>query len=336
MSHSPRGDPLTDHPLFVVGPAGLTCSGLEMVSEAGSLLGYFRVGTCVFCGAEPEHQNPGHGDMETTQLHLAVETEAAKTTALLGDLLPTLADLREQYDQLASRRTGLLDEADRLTADIAAVEEQLAPLRERMDEILQARLAAEAQPGTSPPHRRTRRTPRPPRRRSRSPRPSALLLHPQPHHRGVRPGSGPHPSGMGRASRAVPGVRPVRPGHPRRQPGTRQPRQGVRAVLHAAFTTALTRYCLEETRPHLGFVVLDSPVVTYRDPITEPMGDDVDLTPTVVDHFYPGHARLPRTGHHHRERRPAPRRDLRARTYQFPGTGPGRAGFFLHPGNGQA
>ncbi|MBY8844626.1 hypothetical protein [Streptomyces sp. SP2-10] len=29
---------------------------LEMVSEAGNLLGYFQVGRCVFCGADPEHQ----------------------------------------------------------------------------------------------------------------------------------------------------------------------------------------------------------------------------------------------------------------------------------------
>lgn len=29
---------------------------LDMVSEAGNLLGYFQVGRCVFCGADPDHQ----------------------------------------------------------------------------------------------------------------------------------------------------------------------------------------------------------------------------------------------------------------------------------------
>lgn len=63
--------------------------------------------------------------------------------------------------------------------------------------------------------------------------------------------------------------------------------KGVRSVLHSAFTTSLAQFCQSNDRPHPGFIVLDSPVVTYRDPINEePIGEDVDLTPHVVDHFY--------------------------------------------------
>ena len=112
---------------------------LEMVTEAGSLLGYFRIGTCVFCGAEPEHQHPGHGEHETTQLHLAVQNETAKTSALLADLLPTIEDLRAQFAALDARRTFLLQETVRMDAEIRATEGQLAPLRERMEEHLQVR-----------------------------------------------------------------------------------------------------------------------------------------------------------------------------------------------------
>ena len=42
--------------------------------------------------------------------------------------------------------------------------------------------------------------------------------------------------------------------------------KGVRAVLHAAFTLGLAQYCFDRELPHPGFVVLDSPLVTYRPP----------------------------------------------------------------------
>ncbi|MGV9790818.1 hypothetical protein [Streptomyces sp. NPDC003435] len=61
-------------------------------------------------------------------------------------------------------------------------------------------------------------------------------------------------------------------------------------MLHSAFTTALAHYCRERDRLHPGLVVLDSPVVTFRGPHSDPQGDapgdDVLMTSTVVDHFY--------------------------------------------------
>jgi hypothetical protein len=47
-----------------------------------------------------------------------------------------------------------------------------------------------------------------------------------------------------------------------------QPRQshgkGVRAVLFSAFVIALIRYCQSEGLPHPGFVVIDSPLTSYK------------------------------------------------------------------------
>jgi len=45
--------------------------------------------------------------------------------------------------------------------------------------------------------------------------------------------------------------------------------KGVRAVTHAAFTLSLLRYCLDKGLPHSGVVVLDSPLVVYRQPDIE-------------------------------------------------------------------
>lgn len=38
-----------------------------------------------------------------------------------------------------------------------------------------------------------------------------------------------------------------------------------RAITHAAFSIATMRYCVEATLPHPGLVVLDSPLITFRD-----------------------------------------------------------------------
>lgn len=50
--------------------------------------------------------------------------------------------------------------------------------------------------------------------------------------------------------------------------------KGVRAITHAAFKVALLIYCREKKLPHPGFIVFDSPLITYRDPLKNPkMGD---------------------------------------------------------------
>lgn len=59
--------------------------------------------------------------------------------------------------------------------------------------------------------------------------------------------------------------------------------KGMRAVTHAAFTLGLMEFCKEQDRPHPGFVVLDSPLLAYR----EPEGKEDDLRGTdVQEKFY--------------------------------------------------
>lgn len=53
--------------------------------------------------------------------------------------------------------------------------------------------------------------------------------------------------------------------------------KGVRAIIHAAFKIALLLYCRDRGLPHPGFVVLDTPLLTYRDPMKNPeLGDLTD------------------------------------------------------------
>jgi hypothetical protein len=43
--------------------------------------------------------------------------------------------------------------------------------------------------------------------------------------------------------------------------------KGVRAITYAAFKVALLTFCRERGLPHPGFLVLDTPLLTYRDPL---------------------------------------------------------------------
>lgn len=78
---------------------------LEMVSEAGNLLGYFSPETCPFCGADSEHQhlNLEYGS-DTTALAVVVAGERIKTEALRGDLQQAIEDLQAPHSEPGTRR----------------------------------------------------------------------------------------------------------------------------------------------------------------------------------------------------------------------------------------
>jgi hypothetical protein len=50
--------------------------------------------------------------------------------------------------------------------------------------------------------------------------------------------------------------------------------KGVRAITHSAFKVALLLFCQRNSLPHPGFLVLDTPLLTYRDPIKDPLNQD--------------------------------------------------------------
>lgn len=59
--------------------------------------------------------------------------------------------------------------------------------------------------------------------------------------------------------------------------------KGLRAITHAAFTLGLLAFCRAGQTPHTGFVVLDSPLLAYR----EPDGKEDDLRGTdLQEKFY--------------------------------------------------
>ena len=68
--------------------------------------------------------------------------------------------------------------------------------------------------------------------------------------------------------------------------------KGVRAILHAAFNVSVIVYCIENGLPHPGFLVLDTPLLTYREPMNVPKHgelseDEIALKSTsLAEYFY--------------------------------------------------
>lgn len=66
--------------------------------------------------------------------------------------------------------------------------------------------------------------------------------------------------------------------------------KGVRAILHSVFKIALLIHCKKHSLYHPGVVVLDSPLVTYRDPLTskhgELEGDEENLAGTNLSYHF--------------------------------------------------
>ncbi|PNE20429.1 hypothetical protein [Amycolatopsis sp. BJA-103] len=247
---------------------------LDMVREAGTLLGYFNAGVCVFCGADPEHQaHAEHSAAETTLLDEAVLAEHDKTSNLLVDLLKTIEDLKEQQDELVTARSSLSAGLENLVSDISRIDDALRPLAETVESLADSRSVVER--GISIYEQIA----------SLQSRKSALVD---------------ESDGGDKAAASALDLSTVREftdsvrkvlnswgvsefenvAYDLRQNDlvvgdqVRASRgKGMRAILHAAFTVSLAKYCLERDLGHPGVIALDSPVVTFRGPFADRDGD---------------------------------------------------------------
>jgi hypothetical protein len=241
---------------------------LDMVREAGTLLGYFQPGVCVFCGAAVEHQTyQDHAIGESTALADAVDAEISKTAELRVDLASTIGDMERQLHDVTAEARDVETKLQDVDHEISAVDEQLLPRRVDFERSLQQGQQIER----------------------------ALAVHSQIENlRGLQAQVLPDDSSPAPQAPTVLNTTTVRfseqirralaqwqlpaadevafsldtndvhvQGKPRSARG-----KGMRAILHAAFTVGLAEYCSAANLPHPGFIVLDSPLVTYREPGT--------------------------------------------------------------------
>lgn len=70
--------------------------------------------------------------------------------------------------------------------------------------------------------------------------------------------------------------------------------QGARALINAAFIIAILKFCMQRELPHPGFVVLDSPLTTYKEKDSKPEECIEDITTDVKNSFYRNLAKTPK------------------------------------------
>lgn len=265
-------------------------SRLDLIEQASRAFDVSPVANCSFCGATPDHQHWSSGNEEgeeTTEHFLpAVHSEKTKILVLLRDLRETLNALGAQQNELEYQQGSLSIYLDDLSSQIRASDEALSTPGVALGTMLKTRSRVEQQ----------------------------IQIHEQVHQLATWRG---HVSVIDRVetnakvsidskdlNRFDETARRILNEWTFPNNGSvffsmedrdifvdRRPRKsrgkGVRSILHALFNVTLAEYCMKHSLNHPGIVVLDSPVVTYRQP-DEPNGEGEDetITTNVVDAFY--------------------------------------------------
>jgi len=259
---------------------------LESIAEAGARLGQMNEERCPVCGATAEHQEHQHQKEETAPEDVAQSclAEAAKIKMLVSDLHLT----REENDREITRLEDLIQQTKERVRTVAT---QLTEMLKPRVEIALLRLRE------SQSNRDTYRRALELHGRVNELRELLLELGQTNAGKGVELESTRvrsdeaeafskevdallrawHFPGLDRVTFSEVDQDIVISGRTRASHG-----KGVRAIAHAAFNLALLNSCLKKEMPHPGFVLIDSPLVVYREPDTDEGGFSHDLK----DAFY--------------------------------------------------
>lgn len=259
---------------------------LEAITEAGIRLGQMKEERCPVCGApaeyhQSEHQREGVAPADVAQ---ACKAEAAKTAMLLQDLQTTLASNAAEVERLGDERSAWQAELEttgrelktllqpRLQAAVQKVQDSQilrdACLRrlELFDRVQELEgLLGEANA---------------PRKKERAHGPSPTVSTGDAEQFSIDVEGllrAWHFPNLDRVTFSEDDQDIVISGRPRRTHG-----KGVRAITRAAFNLALLRLCARDDKPFPGIVLIDSPLVVYREPDT----DEGAFPHDVKDGFY--------------------------------------------------
>lgn len=259
---------------------------LGMIAEAGNLLGYFRSGTCVFCGAEPVNQHLNlECEGDATSFGVSVESETRKTQGLLDDLRVTIESLDARAEVIRASISATHRDVLALQRSIRELDVKMDPEKGNLRDLLTKRSEIEKHLSI---YKQIETFEDMIRRIADETETEVATAVAGLSLTAVRELSAEISRRL--AEWGYPSAASVRydrseldiiAGDQRRSAHGK----GVRAVLHAAFTLALAQYCFDRDLPHPGFVVLDSPLVTYRPPDQSTETDD-EPPEGVVRAFY--------------------------------------------------
>lgn len=243
---------------------------LEALEEGGFLLMAIAGRSCSVCGAPPEAQRHIHGVQEIERSHRAAAAEIRKIELERRDLNATTQSLAAEAEGLRRR---LID----LAAAVAATEHELEEVRPTEAHVRQSYEALVL--------RRSEMAARLALydHRSRLEAKRAQIDVKRPRKKGERLTVGIDGTTAFAFSKTVqsvlaawnfPDAENVRfdPDRQDIEVGGKERAangKGVRAILHAAFKVATLVYCHDKGLPHPGILVLDTPLLTYREPLVQ-------------------------------------------------------------------
>lgn len=260
---------------------------LRAIEEGGTLFGVLGSASCPLCGAEPTHQRASADcDGNIDAVVAAARKEIAKIELLRAELAVTIRDLTREGASFDRRMPAVVDELKEISGQVdQLIAPKLARLRSSYSEFADKRgEVREALALLTTVQDIERR--RADLERGQDERGASTVA------QGDIPTSVAEgfaqcvetilktwhfPEG-GRVFFDAKSRDLVIAGKQRIARG-----KGLRAITHAAFTLGLLDYCRTNATPHPGFVILDSPLLAYR----EPDGADDDLTGTdLKEQFY--------------------------------------------------
>ncbi|UFX46951.1 hypothetical protein HAP47_0009915 [Bradyrhizobium sp. 41S5] len=261
---------------------------LEAIEEAGFVLTLSGDQPCPLCGASPEDQTHSHGMNDIKRARAAANFEIEKIRKQQGDLRLTIEALNSEGLQIEEELAVLGLELEETERDLGRLAPGADDSKRKLDDVLSVR--DRVRKGLDLLMQQKSLVER--REQLVSAKPASKADRPQ---LGV-PSSVMHDFAQ-KVSEVLaewqfPGRRHVSfddgaydmriDGKHRKDNG-----KGVRAVTHSAFKVALLLFCQERGLPHPGFLLLDTPLLTYRDPIKGPLAaDEQELSNTSLKEFF--------------------------------------------------
>jgi hypothetical protein len=265
---------------------------LQSIEEGGYVLVAMAGMDCPVCGAPPDAQRHNHAAEEIAMAHTAAAAEAAKIEVEQRELTLTIASLEAETGGLRRALAQVIDEVERLDREIQDARPKEATVRVSYETYAQKR--GEITRMLELYERRAKLLARKAGIEAESTKEAGDTLP-----------VGPSSTTAYEFGEVIKQVltawnfpdadksqfdltsNDVTIGGKRRSANGK----GVRAILHAAFNVSVFVYCIEKGLPHPGFLVLDTPLLTYREPLTSKHGDlsedEAALKATsVAENFY--------------------------------------------------